>query len=229
VVSKILPKRPKHLHVFGISLLVMLVTLMFFLFAVSMEAIVPGTGVVMSRGAVELRAQDSGTWEPIAEALIGSEIGGGTMLGYVRNGSASFEVQAPVSRKRWVVLETPASPGQRVVAGNALVSLAPLEDEGDRIADIYLRVEIEEKSFGDVRVGQDVRLQSNMHTYRAFGHATGKIDRLEPMGEAGNNGNRRFHAWVRVESSPFPMLIGGSVKAEVIVGQKRTYQIILEH
>ena len=76
------------------------------------------------------------------------------------------------------------------------MSLAPLEDEGDRIANLEVRLEIDEKLFGDVRVGQDVRLQSNMHSYRAYGAASGKVDRLEPWG-AGPNGSRRFHA-VRV-------------------------------
>ena len=62
MVSKVLPNRPRHLHVFGIILLLVVVTLVIFLFAVTMEAIVPGTGVVTLRGIAVLRAPEAGTW-----------------------------------------------------------------------------------------------------------------------------------------------------------------------
>jgi hypothetical protein len=32
-----------------------------------------------------------------------------------------------------------------------------------------------------------------------------------------------------VESAPFPLLPGASVRAEIVTGKKATYQIILEH
>ena len=139
---------PRHLHVFGISLLLIVGALVAFLFGVHMEAMAPATGVVA--------------------------------------------VDAP---------------------GDS----APM-----------IRLEFDEKNFSAVEEGQDVRLYSNMYPHRAW-HRSGVIHALERAGVEGPNNTRRFHAWVQVTESPFPLKPGSSVRAEVVTGRKRTFQIILEH
>jgi hypothetical protein len=151
-VTKPLPRPPRHLHIFGISLLLIVGALVAFLFGVKMEATAPATGIVSPDE--QFSADDA--WPPI-------------------------------------------------------------------------RLEFEEKNFGSVEIGQEVRLYSNMYHHRAHGIAKGVIERLEPVGVEGPNGSRRFRAWVKVTESPFPMRLGSSVRAEVVTGTKRTYQIILEH
>ena len=146
------PRPPRHLHVFGISLILIVGALCAFLFGVKMEATVPASGVVTPEATSPTDAQ-----EPL------------------------------------------------------------------------IRLEFEEKNFGAVEDGQEVRLYSNMYHHRTHGIAKGEIVRLEPMGTEGPNGSRRFHAWVKVMESPFPMKLGSSVRAEVVTGRKRTFQIILEH
>ena len=144
-------RSPRHLHVFGISLILIVGALCAFLFGVKMEATVPASGVVTAETA-----------------------------------------------------ET---------------------DTNQRL----IRLEFEEKNFGSVEEGQEVRLYSNMYPSRTHGIAKGEIVRLEPAGTDGPNGSRRFHAWLKVTESPFAMKLGSSVRAEVLTGRKRTFQIILEH
>jgi hypothetical protein len=145
------PRPPRHLHIFGLSLCVIVGALMAFLFGMKMEATAPATGI------------------------------------------ASTESQQS-------------------------------SDEPPPI-----RLEFEEKNFGAVERGQEVRLYSNMYHHQTHGIARGEIDSLETMGVEGPNGTRRFHAWVRVTESPFFIRPGCSFRAEVVTGKKRTYQIIVEH
>lgn len=155
-----LPRAPRHLHVFGISLMLIVGALIFFLFGVKMETSSPATGLV----------QDPKGTDASQTAL------------------ASLHPEPPA-----------------------------------------IRLEFEEKHFGPVEPGQQVRLYSNMYHHRTHGIAKGVIDWLEPAGGEGPNGSRRFHAWVKITDSPFPMKLGSSLRAEVITGRKPTYQIILEH
>jgi hypothetical protein len=92
-----------------------------------------------------------------------------------------------------------------------------------------VRLEFEEKNFGAVETGQEVRLYSNMYNHQTHGIAKGIIERLEPAGREGPNGTRRFYAWAKVTETPFQIREGASFKAEVLTGKKRTYQIIVEH
>jgi len=142
------PRTPRHLHMFGISLLVILTALLALLFGVSMEANVPATG--------------------LAEVTV--------------------------------------------------TDAAPL-----------IRLELEEKHFGAIAVGQEVRLYCTMYPHRTHGIAHGVIEHLEKVGVEGPNQSRRFHAICRVTDSPFPILPGSSSRAEVVTGRKPTYRIILEH
>jgi hypothetical protein len=143
---------PRHLHVFGISLLLIVGALVALLFGLKMEATAPATGIVTS--------------------------------------------------------------DERIAASDGAATV---------------RLEFEEKNFGAVDCGQEVRLYSNMYQHQTHGIAKGVVNRLEPTGVEGPNGTRRFHAWVKVTESPFPLVPGSSVHAEVITGRKRTYRIILEH
>jgi hypothetical protein len=143
---------PRHLHVFGLSLCLIVGALVAFLFGMKMEATAPATGIA-----------------------------------------------------------TPPEPA-----------------ESDEHL-LPIRLEFEEKNFGAVEPGQEVRLYSNMYHHQTHGIAKGIIDHLEPAGVEGPNNTRRFHAWVKVSESPFLIRPGSSFRAEVVTGRKRTYQIIVEH
>jgi hypothetical protein len=236
------PRPPRHLHVFGISLLLIVGMLCAFLFGVKMEATVQGAGTVTSSKIVQLRAPRTGKvyiagldgesptspdFEPI---VAGTTLYSGKAVVWLGGEMNIYEpILAPSSLTRWMVLELPIENGHLVQEGELVASLVQVNAEASRVLDLVVRIEIDEQQFGSVESGQEVRLYSNMHPHRTHGFAKGVIDRLEPMGVEGPNGSRKFHAWAKVTECPFPLKLGSSVRAEVVVGRKRTYQIILEH
>ncbi len=232
-------KSPRHLHVFGISLLLIVGALVLFLFGVKMESTAPASGVVTSPQIVTLRATKSGIIElattPAARLEPNSDklIPGGSEIARIRSvGDLDRQPATPVllskDSPQWLVLDVHVADGQRIQEGDPIVTIYPTASEGGALVH-PVRLEIDEKNFGAIEPGQEVRITSNMYPQRSHGFAKGIIERIEPMGVEGPNGSRKFYAWVKVTESPFELKLGSSVKADVIVGRKKTYQIILEH
>ena len=251
--SKIPPRPGRHLHVFAISLIVLVAVLAVFLFGVKMEDSAPGKGVVTSGRIVEIRApgsgkvvldaaHDDGTGSTIifpirvGEVVADEAVFGAMILdappGERRLLFVAGKVVKPAKNgaRKWLLLEVAVQSGQRINENDLIARFVEIDPaDPEKILDPRVRLDIEEKHFGEVRPGQEVRLYSSMYHHRVYGSARGEVERLEPAGEAGPNGNRIFHAWVAIKSSPFPLKLGSSVRAEIVVGRKPTYQIILEH
>lgn len=138
-------------------------------------------------------------------------------------------VLVPGDHARWLVLNVSVERGAAVRAGDVLASLAPLDPATGQPANLIADVQIEERFCDEVKPGLAVRLYSSMFHHRLHGHAEGELERLDPWGEPGNGNERRFRALVRVTSSPFTFRLGSSVKADIILGRKHVYRIILEH
>jgi hypothetical protein len=137
-------------------------------------------------------------------------------------------IRVPDSKHNWQVLKVHAAALQAVQAGDALALIAPLDPTTGQPRDLVAYLDIHEKHAGELQLGQAVRLYSTMHNHRLHGHAEGKIDRLEPLGEAGANGDRHFRARTVMTQTPFPLRPGSTVKAEIVIGRKQVYRIILE-
>jgi len=241
-----------HLHIFGISLGVIVLALFFFLFAVTLEAKISATGIVTARDIVEIRTRRPGLIEPgwyddeakkqgFHALKAGDELKSGqlVMLLYpqdippkseddIAKGAQPILRHAPETAERWLVLDVSVATGQSVPAGTLVATLVPIDQE-KKILDLMVRLDIDEKHVGELKPGLTVRFYSTMYPHRIHGVAEGVLERLEPRGEAGENGVRRFHAIAKVSKSPFPLKIGSSVKAEILIGEKPTYRIILEH
>lgn len=129
----------------------------------------------------------------------------------------------------WLVLEAKAAPLSAVRAGDVIAVIVPLDPQTRQPRDLVARLEVDEKHWGSLETGQTVRLRSAVHNHRLHGAAEARIDRLEPCGEAAGNEGRRFHATAAVTSVPYPLPLGSSFQAEVVVGRKRVYRVILEH
>lgn len=238
--SKPLPRAPRHLHVFGISLTIIVLALVVFLFGVKMEATATGAGVVTSGQLVQVRAPKSGRVRFAVPAhssndsrrgpvVAGGDVAGGAELMRVGDGDSPAPVRVPDVSPKWLVAELPVSDGQIVHEGDLLACLVPVDPETGALAGVLIRIEIDERQAGAVEPGQEVRLYSTMYHHRTHGVAKGVVERLEPMAVEGPNGARKFRGWVKVTESPFPMKLGSSVRAEIVTGRKRTFQIILEH
>jgi hypothetical protein len=232
--SKPLPRPPRHLHVFGVSLLLIVAALAFFLFGVKLEATVAATGIVESPRTLTIRAPRAGIIESASsparlEPNADAPLDGGADIATIRpsDDGSPIRVQLGKDAPYWLLLQVHFADGQRIQEGDSIVTVQPLAS-GDETR-FPVRLEIDERQFGSVEVGQDVRIYSNMYHHRTHGVAKGTIERLEPLGSEGPNGSRVFFAWARVTDSPFPLKLGSSARAEIVTGKKPTFQIILEH
>jgi hypothetical protein len=138
-------------------------------------------------------------------------------------------VRVPDKERFWMTMTVQAVPGQSVQAGDAIASIVPIDLATHEPLHLIARLEVDEKVLGDIGPGQTVRLVSAMHNHRLHGRAEACIERIEPWGEATSDGSRRFIVLAPITSSPFSMFLGSSVKAEIVVGRKLVYRIILEH
>lgn len=138
-------------------------------------------------------------------------------------------LRAPPSADRWLVLDVRVDPFQAVRAGKVIATLAPLDAHTRQPRNLVARLDIDEKHLGPVTTGQTVHLYSNVYNHRLYGCAEARIERLEPWGVAAVDGSRRFRAVAPVTHAPFPLPLGSTCKAEIVIGRKLVYRIILEH
>ncbi len=137
-------------------------------------------------------------------------------------------LRLPDRQEHWLALKVLAEPLQAVEPGAAVALVAPLDPATRKPKELIAFLEILEKHSGEITPGQSVRLYSTMHNQRLFGHAEARIERLEPLGESLPGGERRFRAMAAVSDAPFELRPGSSFKAEIIIGRKQVYRIILE-
>lgn len=137
-------------------------------------------------------------------------------------------VRAPLTREPWVVLKTFASPLQAVKPGDPIALIAPLDPKSRQPRELLAVLTIDERHVGEIEPGQSIRLYSSMYNQRLHGHAEGVIEHMEPLGEAGPGGERRFRALAAVTQTPYPLRPGSSFKADVVIGRKPVYRVILE-
>lgn len=138
-------------------------------------------------------------------------------------------LHVPDTADRWLVLDARTAPDQAVHAGDIVATIVPVDPETHRPRNLIARLEVDEKYFGQLQKDQTVRIFSTMYNHRLYGYAEAQINKLEPMGEQIANGERRFHALAPVTGAPFALPIGSTFKAEVVIGRKLVYRIILEH
>lgn len=147
----------------------------------------------------------------------------------LREQLAQAVLRVPETHSRWLVLEVRVSNLQAVAPGDPVAVLVPIDPRTHQPINLVARLDVDEKHWGALAPSQSVRLRSAVHSHRLHGHAEGQIERLEPAGKAGTNGERRFHAVAPITAAPFVLPIGSSFHADVVVGRKRVYRIILEH
>jgi hypothetical protein len=138
-------------------------------------------------------------------------------------------LRVPDSGQLWQVVQVRVAPAQAVLPGDIVARIVPLDPETRQPCDLIARLEIEEKHCADLTPGQLVRLASQVYDHRLHGHAQAWIERIEPWGEPGTDGVCRYMAIAPITDAKFPLPLGSTVKANVIVGRKVVYRIILEH
>ena len=129
---------------------------------------------------------------------------------------------------RLASIKTCIEQDQAVKPGDVLAWLAPVDPATGRANSFIAQIDVVEKHAAGLEAGQDVRLVSTMYNQRLHGHAEGVVEKVEPLAEAAENGERRFRIQVKITHAPFELHHGMSVKAEIVLGHKRVYRIILE-
>lgn len=159
------------------------------------------------------------------------ELWPGQVLASVRDDQVPLprnDLRAPSRGERWMALEVRVKPDQAVQPGDVLTTIVPIDPETHRPRQLIARLQVDEKHAGEVHPDQSVRLYSNMYNPRLHGYATALVKRVEPWGEPLPSGGRCFHAVAPIEESPVSLPLGSTFKAEVVVGRKSVYRIILE-
>lgn len=138
-------------------------------------------------------------------------------------------LRVPAGSDPWLTLEVRAAPLQAVQAGDVIAVIVPIDPQTRQPRDLIARLDVPEKHFGDLRPRQLVRLYSAMHHQHLDGGAEAQIERLEPWGKPAADGERHFHALAPITRAPDFLPLGSSFKAEIVVGRKTVYRIILDH
>ena len=141
---------------------------------------------------------------------------------------AKARVTVPDQTNHWLVLKVHPEQRQALAAGEPISLIAPLDPATRQPKELTAILDVQEKHMGELALGQEVRIYSTMYNQRLHGHAEGRIERLEPLGEPAASGERRFRAMAAVSATPFTLRVGSSFKAEIVVGRKQVYRIILE-
>ena len=147
----------------------------------------------------------------------------------LRDYQAQGILKAPDPGACWLVIAVRVAPLQKVEAGDVIAVIVAADPLTRLPIDLVARLDVDERRWANVAVGQTVRISSNSYNSRLFGHATARIDQLEPLGEGITGGERVFHALAAVTQAPFALPLGSSFQAEILAGKKPVYRIILEH
>jgi hypothetical protein len=147
----------------------------------------------------------------------------------LREWQAQGAICTPDTAECWLVLEAPVAPLQQVKTGDVLVTIVPADPATRQPKDLIARLEVDERHWAAVQVGAKVRLSSAMYNPRMHGYVEVAVDRLEPWGEPAPGEGRRFHALAPIPHPPFALPLGSSFQADISVGRKPVYRIILEH
>lgn len=161
----------------------------------------------------------------------GDELWPGQVVASVRDDQVPLprnDLRVPARGERWMTLEVRVAPDQAVQPGDVMATIVPIDPETHRPRQLLARLQVDEKHVGEVHPEQNVRLYSNMYNARLHGCATALVQRLEPWGEALPGGGRCFYALAPITETPVSLPLGSTFKAEVIIGRKSVYRIILE-
>jgi hypothetical protein len=151
----------------------------------------------------------------------------------LRERLAQTVLHVPECGQAWMALAVSVAQLQAVGPGDVLATVVPIDPHTRQPLDLLARLTVDEKHWGALcraSLGeQTVRIYSNAHNHHLHGHAEARIERLEPAGEPTATGERQFHALAAITQTPYVLPLGSSFKAEIVVGRKLVYRIILEH
>jgi hypothetical protein len=137
-------------------------------------------------------------------------------------------VRVPAEHKAWLAAKVRVGHQEAVKAGDVIAAVLPVDPKTHEPLGWQAILDIDERHAAHAQAGQEVRLFSPMYNQRLFGHADAVIEKVEPLVEPGKGTERFLRARAKVTRCPFPARSGSTFKAEIVVGRKQVYRIILE-
>lgn len=120
--------------------------------------------------------------------------------------------------------------GEAVAAGE-LVAIIAIGDER------RVQIMVDQSGFSKVRLGQEVRILSGQYSYRKYGPAMGKLDKIEPWARGsslpGQGGKPLYRLEAKITQNPegleegVQLSFGSTATCEIIVGRARMFDLIL--
>lgn len=138
-------------------------------------------------------------------------------------------LSAPAGIEPWLAADIAVQQTQAVSAGQRLVTLAPVDIVTGQPRVWLAEMDVDEDHAAEVEVGQTVRIYSNLYNHRLHGTFDAFVERIDPTAVVGDDGRRRFHVVAVLRDPPLRLMLGSGFRAEIVLGRKRVYRIILEH
>lgn len=136
-------------------------------------------------------------------------------------------LRVPAGTERWLVLQPRAAHHQSVSTGDVIAVIVPIDATTQQPRDVLARLEVDEQHLGELAAGQVVRLRSATQSERSA-RTEARIDRIEPWPQLDADGKKRYGVFAAISpGTPFPL--GSTCHADIIIGRKQVYRIILEH
>lgn len=118
----------------------------------------------------------------------------------------SLNIVAPLTG---TVVRVAVEVGEAVHLGQKLVFLAPSKERA-------LRMWIKEGESSEIKIGQQVRIYSQVFCHRRHGLASGYIVEIKPHPEL-REGENYVEVVTQITASPFPIRIGSRAEARIII------------
>ncbi|VTS03918.1 efflux RND transporter periplasmic adaptor subunit [Tuwongella immobilis] len=226
--SPSVPPAGRHLTIFSIGMVIVSIALVVILFVVEIEASVPASGVIRSRSSTTVTADQPGNWLPSAEVwLPGTTRAGGEIIGQI----SGRPIPLPMlpTERLWMLVESLPDSGSQLEPMQTIAAMIPVNAGTLDPLDVEVEMEVPEKYAGELELGQGVRFRAVMYPSRIYGFAAGTLRAIEPIVRRPVAGEPFVRAIARVDRSPFPMRLGASIEATIILGKRSTYRVILDH
>ena len=130
---------------------------------------------------------------------------------------AKCTFQAPVAGQ---VVAVYKKQGENVAPGELLVTIA-------QNSHTQLKLLVSEQQIYKVGLGQLARIYSSVYSYRKYGTCAGEVAEVAQVADD-KSGKPMYEVVVNVQDAPFPLLLGSSAQARIVVARRGILDMLLD-
>ncbi len=174
-----------------------------------------------ARGYMEkLRASLQAQVTYLGESITGFE----RELDLLQRQRERFYVRAPVAGE--ITFTEVRYPGVKVAEGALIFKMSPVD------APFRVRAYIVQRNLDLVRPGMAVRMESMVFDSPLEGYVQGEVlsvSREPSQDVAGSDGEPLYEVRIAVESTPYPLVLGSTLRTEIILGRRSLVSVFLRN